>query len=167
MDNLQYLYCDGIPFGRQELHPHPYIFIYLYTTHTCAQTTHKCLRALPADELGHFSLPCLRGIKCVIMELSHNEPKLWIDKSQLQSTVQTDYTGCRTGLVEGPITLFHSPFFHYNTSKQILKQDEEMSQAAPCSAHNFIAFSFFYMLCRFLCLAHLSCILLFSPICLP
>lgn len=83
MDNLQYLYCDGIPFGRQELHPHPYIFIYLYTTHTCAQTTHKCLRALPADELGHFSLPCLRGIKCVIMELSHNEPKLWIDKSQL------------------------------------------------------------------------------------
>lgn len=49
--------------------------------HTRTRNTHSCQRAIPADELGHFSLPCLRGIRRLEMELSCGEPTLWIDKS--------------------------------------------------------------------------------------
>lgn len=49
--------------------------------HTHTQTTRTCQRALPADELGHFSFPWLRGIRFVLMEHRHILPKLWRDNS--------------------------------------------------------------------------------------
>lgn len=67
---------DGIPLRLEKLRPHS------------QENTHSCQRALPADEPGHFSLPHLRGIRRAEMELSCNEPTLWIDKSCLQSAVE-------------------------------------------------------------------------------
>lgn len=48
-------------------------------THTHTQPSRTCQRALPADELGHFSFAWLQGIQCVVMEHSHIRPKLWRD----------------------------------------------------------------------------------------
>lgn len=111
-------------------------------THTHTQTTHTCQRALPADELGHFSLPWLRGIKCVVMEHSHIEPKQWRDKSWL---------GCRTEPVEGHT---YSSLSLLCLSLEYLRLSwgkmRERSEAAACSQRlllSLLCFCFLYYVC--------------------
>lgn len=65
MEDIQYLYNDGIPFGQEELHTH--------THNTHRQITHTCQRALPADELGHFSFSWLRGLQCVVSMVTFSQ----------------------------------------------------------------------------------------------
>lgn len=101
MEDIQYLCNDGIPFGQEGLHTHTHTLMLIQSAHTCQSS-------LPADELGHFSILWLRGIKCVVMEHGHIEPKLWMDKSQLQSMVERDQTGCRTEPAKEHIALFNS-----------------------------------------------------------
>lgn len=74
MEDIQYLYNDGIPFGPDCAHTHRRA-----RTHT--RTTRICQRALPADEPGHFSFPWLREIHFFLMEHRHISPKLWRDNS--------------------------------------------------------------------------------------